>query len=162
MRDIRGDLQERANLLGQQINAAQSQFEQAIEQLKREQDSRRGDLRSELETVNRVMEIEHRRLRSATSAPKLQPQSQQPQPHQPQQPLVNFLARKLTETGPMSSENLCRLALQEGYFAEGDSIEQAVQATLMQAVKAGQIRQLPNASFAPTVVTDTTRLQRAS
>ena len=76
MRDIRGDLQERANLLGQQINAAQSQFEQAIEQLKREQDSRRDDLRFELETVNRVMETEHRWLRSATSAPKLQPQSQ--------------------------------------------------------------------------------------
>jgi hypothetical protein len=156
MRDIRGDLQERANLLGQQINAARSQFEQAIEQLKREQNSRGSDLRSELESVNRVMELEHRRLRSATSAPQLQ--SKQPQP---QQPLINFLARKLTETGPMSSENLCRLALQEGYFAEGDRIEQEVQATLMQAVKAGQIQQLPNASFAPTVVTDTTRLRRA-
>ena len=53
----------------------------------------------------------------------------------------------------MWSKKPCRLALQEGYFAEGDSIEQAVQATLMQAVKAGQIRQLPNASFTPTVVT---------
>ena len=31
MRDIRGDLQERANLFEQQINAAQSQFEQLIE-----------------------------------------------------------------------------------------------------------------------------------
>ncbi len=87
MRDIRGDLQERATLLGQQINAAQSQFEQAIEQLKREQDSRRDDLRSKLKTVSRVMEIEHR-LRSATSAPKLQPQSQQPQPSRHELPLT--------------------------------------------------------------------------
>jgi hypothetical protein len=160
MRDIRGDLQERANLLGQQINAARGQFEQLIEQLKRERDSRRDDLKSELETVNKVMEIEHRRVRSATPAPKpqLQPQSQQPQP---QQSLVDFLVRKLTETGPMSSENLCRLAVQEGYFAEGDSIEQAVQATLTQVVKTGQIQQLPNASFGPTVVTDMTRLRRA-
>jgi hypothetical protein len=160
MRDICGDLQERANLLGQQINAAQSQFEQLIEQLKREQDSRRDDLKSELETVNRVVEIERRRLSGATGGPnpQLQAQSQQTQP---QKSLVDFLVGKLTETGPMSRESLCRLAVQEGYFAEGDSIEQTVQATLIQVVKAGQIQQLPNATFAPTVVTDMTRLRRA-
>jgi hypothetical protein len=148
MRDIRGDLQERANLLEQQINAAQAEFEKLIEQLKREQNSRLDDLKAELEAVNRVMEIEHRR---ATSAPK---------PQQPQ-PLANFLVRKLSEAGPMSSGDLCRLAVQEGYFADGDSAEQGVHATLMHVVKAGQIQQLPNANFAPTVVTDITRLRRA-
>jgi hypothetical protein len=151
MRDIRGDLQERANLLEQQINAAQAEFEKRIEQLKREQDSRLDDLKAELEAVNRVMEIEHRR---ATSAPK-------PQQPQPPQPLANFLVRKLSEAGPMSSGDLCRLAVQEGYFADGDSAEQGVHATLMHVVKAGQIQQLPNANFAPTVVTDITRLRRA-
>jgi len=33
MRDIRGDLQDRANLLEQQIDAAQGQFDKLIEQL---------------------------------------------------------------------------------------------------------------------------------
>ena len=39
MRDIRGDLQERANLLEQQINTAQAQFEKLIEHFKREAQS---------------------------------------------------------------------------------------------------------------------------
>lgn len=155
MRDIHGDLQERANLFEQQINAAQAEFEKLIEQLKKEQDSRLDDLKAELEAVNRVMEIEHRRLR--TSAPKPQ-QSQQPQP---QQPLANFLVRKLSEAGPMPIGDLCRLAVQEGYFADGDSAEQGVHATLMHVVKAGQIQLLPNANFAPTVVTDRIKLRRA-
>ena len=38
-----------------------------IEQLKREDESRLRDLNAELDTVNSVMEIEHRRLRNATS-----------------------------------------------------------------------------------------------
>ena len=37
MRDIRGDLQERAQLLEEQIGATQSEFDKYIEQLKLEQ-----------------------------------------------------------------------------------------------------------------------------
>ena len=151
MRDIRGDLQERANMFEQQINAAQDQFEKLIEQLKKEKDSKLGDLNAELEAVNRVMEIEHRRLRSGSSMPK----------SQPHQPLVDFLVRKLSEVGPMSREDLCRLAIHEGYFADGDSAQESVHAMLMSVVTAGQIQQLPNARFAPAVVTDTMRLRRA-
>ncbi len=80
MRDISGDLQERANLLEQQTNSARAEFEKLIEHFKWEHDSKLKDLRAELEAVNRVTEIEHRRLRGAASAP--QPQSQQPQPQQ--------------------------------------------------------------------------------
>ena len=36
MRDIRGDLQDRASLLEDQINAHEAEFEKLIEQLKRE------------------------------------------------------------------------------------------------------------------------------
>ena len=151
MRDIRGDLHERATIFEQQINAAQDQFEKLIEQLKREKDSTLGDLNAELEAVNRVMEIEHRRLRSASSRPK----------SQPQQPLADFLVRKLSEVGPMTCEDLCRLAVHEDYFADGDSAQQSVHAMLMHVVKAGQIQQLPNARFAPAVGTDTMRLRRA-
>ena len=80
MRDISGDLQERANLLKQQKNSARAEFEELIEQIKWEHDSKLKDLRAELEAVNRVTETEHRRLRGAASAPR--PQSQQPQPQQ--------------------------------------------------------------------------------
>ena len=39
MRDIRGDLQDRASLLEEQINAHEAEFEKLIEELKREHDS---------------------------------------------------------------------------------------------------------------------------
>jgi hypothetical protein len=69
MRDIRGDLQERASLVEQQINATQNQFKRLMEQLKVEHDSREIDLKAALSAVNRVIEIEHRRLGGTTSAP---------------------------------------------------------------------------------------------
>jgi hypothetical protein len=148
MRDIREDLQERASVVEQQINVAQDQFEKLIEQLKREHDGRAIGLKAELDAVNRVIEIEDRRLGSTTSAPK----------SHPQQPLADFLIRKLGEAVSMSSEHLSRLAVQEGYFANADSAQQGVHTTLMHVVKAGQIQQLPNARFA---VVAETRLRRA-
>ena len=68
MRDIRGDLQERASLVEQQINATQNQFKRMMEQLKSEHDNRAIDLKAALSAVNRVIEIEHRRLGGTTSA----------------------------------------------------------------------------------------------
>ena len=65
MRDIRGDLQDRASLLEEQINAQEAQFDQLIEQLKREHDTRLEDFRAELDAVNRLMELELRRLETA-------------------------------------------------------------------------------------------------
>ena len=147
MRDIRGDLQERATIFEQQINAAQNQFEKLLEQLKGEHESRLSDLNAELDAVNRVMKIEHRRLRSAES--------------EPQQPLADFLVRKLGEVGPMSTQDLCRLAVHEGYFADSSSAGEAVHAVLVDVVKAGQIKQLANARYAPALVTNMTGLRRA-
>jgi hypothetical protein len=46
MRDLRGDLQDRADMVEQQINAEHAQFDNLIEQLKREQDSRLEDLKA--------------------------------------------------------------------------------------------------------------------
>jgi hypothetical protein len=69
MRDIRGELQERASLVEQQITATQNQFKKLIEQLKSEHDSRAIDLKAALNAVNRVIEIEHRRLGDTISAP---------------------------------------------------------------------------------------------
>jgi hypothetical protein len=203
MRDIRGELQERASLFEEQINAHEVEFEKHIEQLKRERDSRLEDLNAELEAVTRLMEIEVRRLSSAHPAPTVQtrepvypavhqpaqqsahqppqhPLNQPPQhplhqppqhsAHQPvqhsshrlqpqpkkqaEQPLADFLVRKLNEVGAMSLDNLRRLALQEGYFADaGLDVHNA----LFNVVKAGLVQQLPGGDFAPATI----RLRRA-
>jgi|SRR5680860_498471 len=81
MRDISGDLQERANLLEQQINAAQAQFDKLIEQFKGEHDSKLKDLKSNLNAIHIVTGTEDRRF----SVNKEQPQSRPPQQHTPQQ-----------------------------------------------------------------------------
>jgi hypothetical protein len=198
MRDIRGELQERASLFEEQINGHEADFERHIEQLKRERDSRLEDLNAELEAVTRLMEIEVRRLSSAPPALTVQtrepvhpvqpaqqsaqqhsahqsPQHQvhqppqhsahqsvqhsshrpQPQPQkQPEQPLADFLLRKLNEVGAMSLDDLRRLALEEGYFADaGLDVHNA----LFNVVKAGLIQQLPGGDFAPATI----RLRRA-
>jgi len=182
MRDIRGDLQDRASLLEEQINAHEAQFEKLVEQLRAEHESRLEDLKTEFAAVTKLMELEHRRLSNVPSAPKAaaaQPAPQaahqgshqtahqsahqsahQPAP-QPQQPLADFLVRKLNEVGAMSRDDLRRLAMQEGYFADADTAERGVHATLLNVVKAGLIRQLPNGNFAPATVLDTIRLRRA-
>ncbi len=64
MRDIREDLQERIELVKQQINAEQNRFEKLLKQSSSEQDSKVRYVKAELETVKRVIEIEHRRLGS--------------------------------------------------------------------------------------------------
>jgi hypothetical protein len=183
MRDIRGDLQDRAGLLEEQINAHEAQFDKLIDQLKREHDSRLKDLKAELEAVNRLLEVELRRLETMPSAQRAQ--GREPAPHtdhqsqqhpshqrashrqqpqsqpQPEQPLADFLVRKLNEAGAMSRDDLRRLALQEGYFADADTADRGVHTTLLNVVKAGLIRQLPNGNFAPATVLDTIRLRRA-
>lgn len=67
MRDIREDLQERLELVKQQINAEQNRFEKLLKQSSSEQDSKVRYVKAELETVKRVIEIEHRRLGSTMS-----------------------------------------------------------------------------------------------
>ena len=61
----------------------------------------------------------------------------------------------------MSRDDLRRLAVQEGYFADGENAERGVHTTLINVVKAGLIRQLPNGNFAPATVLDTIRMRRA-
>jgi hypothetical protein len=67
MRDIREDLQERVELVAQQITAEQNRFEKLLKQLSSEQDRKVRYVKAELEAVKRVIEIEHRRLGSTMS-----------------------------------------------------------------------------------------------
>jgi hypothetical protein len=87
MRDIRGDLQDRANLLEEQINNAEAHFDKLVEQLRAEHESRLEDLKAELAAVSRLMEVELRRLGNMPApAPKAQPPQPAPQPSHHHQP----------------------------------------------------------------------------
>jgi hypothetical protein len=187
MRDIRGDLQDRASLLEEQISAHEAQFEKLVAQIRAEHEAKLKDFRAEFDAVTKLHEIEQRRVDNAPQAPTsapVQPAPQAvpqpslqstatPQAHQgihqaaqqpapaPQPPFNDFMVRKLNEVGAMSRDDLRRLSLQEGYFADVESADRGVQVTLFNMVKAGFIRQLPNGNFAPATVLDTIRLRRA-
>ena len=60
MRDIRGDLQDRANQVAEQISATQGQFDKVLEQLKLEHQAKLEELKSVLEAVRMVMKTEDR------------------------------------------------------------------------------------------------------
>jgi hypothetical protein len=62
MRYIRGDLQERANAIKEQMSAAHNQFEKRLEQLKLDHQSRQKNPMAELDAVKLIMKIEDRRL----------------------------------------------------------------------------------------------------
>ena len=192
MRDIRGDLQDRASQLEQQISAHEAQFEKLVAQIGAEHEARLEELRAEFVVVTKVHELEQRRVDNAAQAwtglpvqpaPQSVPQPpvqrlQQPatpQPQQgihqpaqqaapepePQESLNDFLVRKLKEAGAMSRDDLRRLSLQEGYFADVESANRGVQVTLFDVMKAGFVRQLPHGNFAPATLLETVRLRRA-
>ena len=68
MRDIRGDLQERAILVDEQIRAAVAHFDKAIQQLQTERDARIADLKAGLAMIAKLMEFEERFLHNTTHA----------------------------------------------------------------------------------------------
>jgi hypothetical protein len=82
MRDIRGDLQDRANLVAEQIKSVQRLFDDHIEKIKVEHETKLEDLRSALRNVHMVIGIEKRRFGSVAMV-ELQPapviQSQAPE-----------------------------------------------------------------------------------
>jgi hypothetical protein len=93
MRDIRGDLLERADLLQDQISTAQNQFNKLVEQLKREHATRLDGLKSGLDAVRTIIGIEDHRAGSPPPATNAQselkaPRSSRPQPVQSQHDLL--------------------------------------------------------------------------
>jgi len=95
MRDIRADLQDRANFLKEQINAAQAQFEKHVEQIKQEHDSKLKDLKADLNAVTTLLGAEQRRLANAPSVPKAQPEGPEPPKSKPQQPQPQQVRRPM-------------------------------------------------------------------
>jgi hypothetical protein len=95
-------------------------------------------------------------------APAPQAEQRRPEASAPQlPPLADFLLRKLGEIGTMSFDDFCQHATQEGYFTGGENADRGVHVELMNIVKAGFIRQLPDGNFARATVMDTIRLRRA-
>ena|SRR5665648_62393 len=104
MRDIRGDLQDRANLIAEQISTAQGQFDKHIEQLKSQHQTILHDLKSALHHVQLVIGIEGRRLGSSLSATEVQSQASPRSRYrleqaQTQQPPSDSLVRKVAAVG---------------------------------------------------------------
>jgi len=158
MRDIRIDLQERARLIEDQISASYAQFEKMIEQLQSERESRVSELKSELAALSKLMDVEHRRMANvlplATQAPA-------PQSPGPQLSLSDFIMRSLNEAGAMSKDDILSLALNDGYFADAESADRSVQASLIILHRNEHIRQLQDGSFAPATLSQTIKFRRA-
>jgi len=58
MRDIRGDLEERANIVHDQIRAAFGHYENVVQQLQTERDERVSDLKHTMVMIERLMQFE--------------------------------------------------------------------------------------------------------
>jgi|SoiMethySBSTD1v2_1073268.scaffolds.fasta_scaffold1192190_1 hypothetical protein len=149
MRDIRSDLQERAKLIEGQISSAYTHFEKVIEQLQSEHDARVAEFKSELAVIGKVMEAEHRRM--GNPPPAVAPLKLS---------LADFVVRRLNEIGAMSSDDLCALAIEEGYLPDLQSAGKALSATLTDLVRQERIRELPDGTFAPITLSEVIRLRR--
>jgi hypothetical protein len=70
VRDIRGDLQDRADLFAQQISIEIARFERVIWQLKTEHDNQLEHLRAQLRLANKLLEFTdwHHNVCSALTA----------------------------------------------------------------------------------------------
>lgn len=83
MRDIRGDLQDRANQVTEQISATQEQFDKVLEQLKLEHKAKLEELKSDLGAIRIVIKTEDRLGSVITPTKQSEPQAQQAQSQRP-------------------------------------------------------------------------------
>src|SRR5262249_21721248 len=97
MRDIRGDLQDRANRVSEQISATQGQFDKVLEQLKLEHQAKLEEMKSDLAAVRLVMRTVDR-LGSVIAHTKQSDLSapQRPQQAHTQRATSDSLARKVS------------------------------------------------------------------
>jgi hypothetical protein len=97
MRDIRGDLQDRANRVSEQLSATQGQFDKVLEQLKLDHQAKLEELESDLDAVRMVMKTEDRL--GGVRAPSKQSElraPQRPQQAQSQQSAPVSLTHKVS------------------------------------------------------------------
>ena len=58
MRDIRSDLEERAQIIQEQLRGTNAHFEKVIQQLQNERDARVADLKGTLAMIDKLMQFE--------------------------------------------------------------------------------------------------------
>jgi hypothetical protein len=150
MRDIRSDLQERATLIDGELRAAYAHFEKTVQQLQIERDARISDLKSGLAMIAKFMEFEERYL--SNSSPAV--------PASPLVSLADRFMRKLSDTGPMSREELVDMAVKEGLFPDAESAVRGVHPMLASLLRSELIRELPNGTFAPPTMSQAIKLRR--
>jgi hypothetical protein len=150
MRDIRGDLQERATLLDQHIRAAVAHFEQTIQQLQAERDARITDLKSGLAMIAKFMEVEERFLHTAPPVT----------PAPPLVALAELFLKKLNDTGQMSKQELIDMAVTEAFFPDADTAAQGVHPMLVSMLRSELIREASDGIYMPPTFSQTIKLRR--
>jgi hypothetical protein len=165
MRDIRADLEDRAQLIAEQIKAAQDTFQRQINTIEREHENKVRELRTTLDAVNTLLRREHHML-SGAKAPDAQSKAPRtgharPQPADLKKKLADFIVGELGHRGSASKDDLLKLAVQQSYCADGDSAKRTFEETITQSKKAGSIRQLPNGNFVLPSLAETVGLRRA-
>ena len=137
MRDIRADLEDRAQILKDQIKSTQSAFEQDMEKIQREHENKLEQLKSARDAVNSLLQSESRRLNGAQAPDtKSYPQERSVRKRQTKnadlkKKLADYIIRELSSRGPTSKANLLKLV------ANGDGAEDFFEETLAQLKKTG-------------------------
>jgi hypothetical protein len=163
MRDIRGDLQERAVLVDEQIRATAAHFDKAIQQLQTERDARIADLKAGLAMIAKFMEFEERFL---YNTPPVTPASAHNTP--PATPASSLLAlgelflKKLNSAGQMSKQELIDMAIKEGFFPDADTAAQGVHPMLVSMLRSELIREASDGTYLPPTFSQTIKLRRAT
>ena len=152
MRDIRGDLQERAILVDEQIRAAAAHFDKAIQQLQTERDARIADLKAGLAMIAKFMEFEERFLHTTPPAT----------PASPLVALAELFLKKLNNVGQMSKQELIDMAVTEGFFPDADTAAQGVHPMLVSMLRSELIREASDGIYMPPTFSQTIKLRRVT
>jgi len=150
MRDIRSDLQERANPIDEQIKAACDHFERSVRQLQNERDARISELQSALSMIAKFLEFEDRNMPNATRTV----------PSSPLVALADRVMQALNDAGRMTRQELIEMAVQEGFFSDAESATQGLHPMLTGLVRRELIRELPDGAFAPPTMSQAIKVRR--
>jgi hypothetical protein len=149
MRDIRGDLQERAVLVDEQIRAVVAHFDKTIQQLQTERDARIADLKAGLAMIAKFMEFEER----FHNTPPVTPAS-------PLLALAELFMKKLNNAGRMSKQELIDMAVKEGFFPDAGTAAQGVHPMLVSMLKSELIREASDGTYMPPTFSQTIKNRR--
>jgi hypothetical protein len=115
-----------------------------------------SELKSELAALSKLMEVEHGRMADvlplANSAPAPQHSPAPRLSQAPQLSLSDFIMHGLNEAGAMSKDDIVSLTL-TGYFADAESADRGVQASLVTLHRNEHIRQMHDGTFVPATLT---------